>query len=420
MQEEQFKTWLNKHTSLKDGPKRDAVCRCRRVVKGLSVNLDEEYEKDKCCKLLEQLEYSDTDRQQKKPLPGKIVIKGDYVKVMSGLRSAVRKYCEFKEQVVTQNTGMTENKTQNTDMPANKTWLVYAKRQHCAHEQAIRDLGFINWTQNKVDMHIGDVVYIFFNTDPQGRITRNGSVKFKAKVTAKDFPRQRGDAKYWTKKTKNKTLNELTYVLTIEKEYVGNELTEEKLRKYGFPENRIECEVYKKTKLINYITLNFFKKCKPFVKKKQVSSTTVPTQLPDAAQTVAAKKQKKQRTNMRGTNVSCSKTPREGNCCWFTIVDKKLYSDSLRGVWLFYMDFDNQKLYFSADVTKLRDKFAGLKPMDGYDSPKEPRHDFCLNYFDGKIYPSKSCTKGKEWFQAMRLTKEEFDRLLVYIQSHTS
>lgn len=103
MQEQQFKHWLKEYTSLQEGPRMDAVSRCKRVIDGLSVSLDEEWKKDKCRTLVAQLEYSYDDMQQNRPLPGRISITGNYVRVMSCLRSAVHKYCEFKEQTATKN-----------------------------------------------------------------------------------------------------------------------------------------------------------------------------------------------------------------------------------------------------------------------------------------------------------------------------
>jgi len=120
----------------------------------------------------------------------------------------------------------------------------------------------------------------------------------------------------------------------------------------------------------------------------------------------------------RGTNVSRSMTPTTINskCCWFTIVDKKLSSENLKGrVWLFYILLDGQEYCFSVDAEMLKNKLDSLPPMDGLNSNKEPRHCFYLNYVDEKIYPSAPCIKGNEWFSVKRISGDEFDNNIVKI-----
>lgn len=165
------------------------------------------------------------------------------------------------------NKPLRKTKNTNTDKPT--IWLVYAKRQHCRHEEAIRTLGYINWTKKRVRFHIGDIVYLFFNTDAQGWVVkRSGSVKFKAKVVADNFPRQKGDARFWEPGTKKETLEERTFVLEIEEEYTGKELLEMHLEDHGFSRRGLQHPVFRKHELINYIATTFAQSFRPFQKRK--------------------------------------------------------------------------------------------------------------------------------------------------------
>ena len=63
-----------------------------------------------------------------------------------------------------------------------KRWLAFANRKRCNHAQALRELGFINWTMNRVNFNIGDIVYLF--------ISDERCVRFKTIVVDKDCRRE--------------------------------------------------------------------------------------------------------------------------------------------------------------------------------------------------------------------------------------
>ncbi len=121
-----------------------------------------------------------------------------------------------------------------------KRWLAFANRKRCNHAQALRELGFINWTMNRVNYNIGDIVYLFLSDER--------CVRFKTIVVDKDCRRE--DSMYWIEPAPN----DLTYKLELVSEYSGSELSEDELKKHGFNGGlSIETPMYQNIQLIDYI-----------------------------------------------------------------------------------------------------------------------------------------------------------------------
>lgn len=129
---------------------------------------------------------------------------------------------------------------------ANKKWLAFAKRESCHHAEAIHDLDFINWTMNRTNFCIGDIVYLFMSDERR--------VRFKTQVVAEGCKRE--DNAYWQK---TPTRYE-TYKLKLIKEYNGHELDEEVLMDYGFNGGRsIQHPMSNNPSLFKYIDSVFAK-----------------------------------------------------------------------------------------------------------------------------------------------------------------
>lgn len=129
-------------------------------------------------------------------------------------------------------------------MIKNKNWLVFANNKKCRHAEAIRDLGFINWTMGKrFHFAIGDSVYLFMSNERK--------IRYKMIVVAMNCERE--DQKYWIEAP-----NDKTYKLQLVKEYDGDLLTEDKLREYGFcGGGSLQNPNYRNKKLIEYINTIF-------------------------------------------------------------------------------------------------------------------------------------------------------------------
>lgn len=125
-----------------------------------------------------------------------------------------------------------------------RRWLAFANRKRCNHAQALKELGFINWTMNHVNFNIGDIVYLFLSDER--------CVRFKTIVVDKDCRRE--DSMYWIEPAPNDS----TYKLELVSEYNGSELSENELKKHGFNGGRsIENPMYQNIQLIDYIDNEF-------------------------------------------------------------------------------------------------------------------------------------------------------------------
>lgn len=95
MKKEEYRQWLdgriNSHAI------KDRLSRIKKIESVLSVDLDEEYAKDKGKKVLEMLSYTRTDAKNGKEAPSFIHFKEgvDAVKRLTDLRSAVKQYYKF-------------------------------------------------------------------------------------------------------------------------------------------------------------------------------------------------------------------------------------------------------------------------------------------------------------------------------------
>ena len=127
-----------------------------------------------------------------------------------------------------------------------KNWLVFARREKCHHREALENLHFIDWTMEYNNFSVGDIVYIY--------PTNEDGIKFKTEVVAKNCERKDGD--YWVDK---KNIDSYpTYRLELRKEYFGDKLSEEDLRRYGFKGGQSKRRpLYNKPEMFAYIETVF-------------------------------------------------------------------------------------------------------------------------------------------------------------------
>ena len=97
MRAEAFKIWMKNLGTMSDRPTGDAVSRCRRVEKGLNIDLDDVYAKDGGRSIISLLEYTTDDVRYNKPVPPGFIFKqGANLKDgIASLRAAAKKYFEF-------------------------------------------------------------------------------------------------------------------------------------------------------------------------------------------------------------------------------------------------------------------------------------------------------------------------------------
>ena len=96
MKADEFKAWLQART-MKPLPVKDCISRCRKVEKALSVDLDEEYEKDCGETVILALTYTVNAERNNKAAPGDFSFKpGANIRYrFTDLRSATKKYFSF-------------------------------------------------------------------------------------------------------------------------------------------------------------------------------------------------------------------------------------------------------------------------------------------------------------------------------------
>ena len=122
----------------------------------------------------------------------------------------------------------------------NRTWLVFANREKCHHREALEELHFVDWTMKNINFEIGDIVYIYPSNED--------SIRFKTEVVAKNCERK--DTDYWQEKPSDYP----TYRLELRKEYLGDKLSEEHLRKYGYKGGQSKRHpLYNKPQMFAYI-----------------------------------------------------------------------------------------------------------------------------------------------------------------------
>ncbi|MCQ2234308.1 MAG: hypothetical protein MJZ24_06170 [Paludibacteraceae bacterium] len=96
MDKEGFESYLLKRYNNKNVVA-NAISRCNRVENSLGIDLDGEYVRDRCGKLIDLLFYTKEDEDLCTPLPRGIIINGNYFNGMASLRNAVRRYVEYCE-----------------------------------------------------------------------------------------------------------------------------------------------------------------------------------------------------------------------------------------------------------------------------------------------------------------------------------
>lgn len=125
-------------------------------------------------------------------------------------------------------------------MVKKRNWLVFANRKKCHHAEALHDLGFVNWKEGRINMSIGDIVYMYMSDDRR--------VRFKTQVVAEGVKRE--DGKYW----QIIPSNDLTFKLKLVDEYNGDELNDDKLKDKGFKGGKsIERPMSNNPSLFKYI-----------------------------------------------------------------------------------------------------------------------------------------------------------------------
>ena len=121
-----------------------------------------------------------------------------------------------------------------------RTWLVFARREKCHHREALETLHFIDWTMKNINFEIGDIVYVYPSNED--------SIRFKTEVVAKNCERK--DTYYWQEKPSDYP----TYRLELRKEYLGDKLSEEHLRQYGYKGGQSKRHpLYNKPQMFAYI-----------------------------------------------------------------------------------------------------------------------------------------------------------------------
>ena len=125
-------------------------------------------------------------------------------------------------------------------MAEKRNWLVFANRIKCHHAEALHELGFVNWKEGRVNMTIGDVVYMYMSDERR--------VRFKTQVIAEGVKRE--DGMYWQEPPSK----DLTFKLKLLDEYSGDELDDVKLKEHGFKGGRsIERPMSNNPALFQYI-----------------------------------------------------------------------------------------------------------------------------------------------------------------------
>lgn len=102
MRKEEFRTWLSSRIQKK--PCSDCLSRCKSVEESYDTDLDTEFNSDKCTSLLKQMQYTIKDERENKQCSIKFRFKsGVNIRYrMCNLRSAVRRYIDFCEEIPTQ------------------------------------------------------------------------------------------------------------------------------------------------------------------------------------------------------------------------------------------------------------------------------------------------------------------------------
>ena len=112
-----------------------------------------------------------------------------------------------------------------------KTWIAYANTNKFDAINCFRTLQHSNWKMGNRHFSVGDIVYFYVSSERK--------VMFKSRVVAINlYQNEWDDDEYWSEKEKKKAKGKARMVLSDLVEYCGEELNEECLRQYGFPEKK--------------------------------------------------------------------------------------------------------------------------------------------------------------------------------------
>ena len=102
MRKEEFRIWLSSRIQKK--PCSDCLSRCKSVELAYCVDLDTEFNIDKCQSLLKQMQYTIQDERENKQCPKEFHFKSNAnIRYrMCNLRSAVKRYVDFCEDIPVQ------------------------------------------------------------------------------------------------------------------------------------------------------------------------------------------------------------------------------------------------------------------------------------------------------------------------------
>ena len=98
MQKELFRSWLLNRRTVKAAS--DCISRCKKVENTLGIDLDQEYQRDKGCSVLQSLQYGQREVNKGIPMPEDFGFKqsSNPVQRYTDLRCSVKQYFLFCDQ----------------------------------------------------------------------------------------------------------------------------------------------------------------------------------------------------------------------------------------------------------------------------------------------------------------------------------
>lgn len=112
-----------------------------------------------------------------------------------------------------------------------QVWLAFANSKKFDAISCFRELGHSNWKMGTRHFSVGDIVYFYVSSERK--------VMFKTRVVAINLYQDVWDDDiYWSDKEREKAKGKQRMILDNIEEYHGEELNEESLRQFGFPEKK--------------------------------------------------------------------------------------------------------------------------------------------------------------------------------------
>ncbi len=134
MKEDAFRSWLSHIRGYGRGTVGSRVSNCR-TVEQWEANLDQQFDQDRLCDLIDRLTYSTEDQRRKRPARHKIPIDGD-VRTGSGtLKSAVSLYKQFRENWVEETPILPPSSNRTAARTTTRAAKVKERREWPAWEQ---------------------------------------------------------------------------------------------------------------------------------------------------------------------------------------------------------------------------------------------------------------------------------------------